>query len=163
MSDPFLGEIRLIGFNFAPQGWAICNGQLLPINQNRTLYSLLGTTWGGDGRETFALPNLGGRALIGASSGYKLGAAGGEVSDTLSTATIPSHTHTVNASTAPGSSPGPSSVLANSSGVNAYGSTPNSSMVPATITSAGKGQLHPNMQPYLVLNYMIALTGSLPG
>lgn len=163
MSDSYLGEIRLIGFNFAPQGWAICNGQLLPIKQNQALYSLLGTTWGGDGRVNFALPNLGGRALIGMSPDYALGAIGGAFMNTLDIATIPFHTHTVNASTSPGSNPGPSSVLATSSGGNVYGTNPNSSMVPATITTAGGGQAHPNMQPYLVLNYMIALTGAFPG
>src|SRR3954453_20587134 len=127
MAEPFLSEIRIMSFVFAPRGWALCNGQLLPINQNQPLFSLLGTTFGGDGRVNFALPDLRGRTPLHVGSGHTLGERGGEQSHTLSTAEIPTHAHLVNARTdvAPIGGPGPGMMLAQSSGVFLYGPASN--------------------------------------
>jgi microcystin-dependent protein len=165
MAEPFLSEIRIMSFVFPPKGWALCNGQLLPINQNQALFSLLGTTYGGDGRVNFALPNLQGRVPIHMGSGHTLGERGGEQAHTLSISELPTHTH-----------------VAQASGVNATASIPNSTLAIATggqyeifrsptnlaamqldvVANVGGSQAHLNMQPFLVLSFCIALQGIFP-
>jgi microcystin-dependent protein len=169
--DPWVGEIALVGFNFAPVGWALCNGQLLPIVQNQALFALLGTTFGGDGITTFALPDLRGRVPIHMGQGpglssFTMGQVGGLESVTLLGTQIPQHTHALNASTLNGTSdvPGAAAVLAkNASGVPQYGSAaPNVTLATAAIGLTGGGQPHENHQPYLTMNYIIALQGIFP-
>ena len=164
MSEPFLAEIKIVGFNFAPRGWAFCDGQILPINQNQSLYSLLGTTYGGDGRTSFALPELRGRTPIHVGAGHALGQKSGEETHALTIAEIPNHDHAVKASSGNGNAPlAPGSVLA--AFQNGYSSPSDSGMVdlqPGTIANTGSGQGHNNMQPYLTLNFCIALTGLFP-
>ena len=165
MSEPFLSEIRIFSFNFAPKGWALCNGQLLPINQNQALFSLLGTTFGGNGQTNFALPNLQGRTPIHVGSGHTLGEQGGAQAHTLSIAELPEHTHPVNATsaTATTNTPSSSSLLAQATGSQLYGSAANlEAMLPSAISSIGGSQAHLNMQPYLILNFCIALQGIFP-
>jgi microcystin-dependent protein len=163
MSEPFLGEIKLISFTFPPKGWAWCNGQLLPINQNQALFSILGTTYGGDGRVTFALPNLQGRMPIHQGQGFTLGASGGEAAHQLSVNELPSHTHLAGAQTAashPGSSP--ANAVWAPSGDPMYGATPNVAMASSAIAQTGGNVAHENQAPYLVLGFAIALTGIFP-
>jgi len=162
MSEPFLSEVKIVSFNFAPRGWALCNGQLLPINQNQALFSLLGTTYGGDGRVNFALPNLQGSIPIHFGNGHDLGERGGEENHTLPNSEMAEHTHTFGASNAaPNQGLPTGNMWASNSG--AYSSaSPDSSMNPASISSAGGNQPHTNMQPYLVLNFIIALQGIFP-
>jgi microcystin-dependent protein len=163
MGDPFLSEIRIMSFVFAPRGWALCNGQLLPINQNQALFSLLGTTFGGDGRVNFALPDLRARVPIHVGSGHTLGERGGEQAHTLSTAELPTHNHFVNASTmASGGVDNPTGDFLGSAN-NLY-HTPASltPMNPGTITNTGGSQAHQNMQPFLTLSFCICLTGIFP-
>jgi microcystin-dependent protein len=164
MATPFLSEIRIMSFVFAPKGWALCNGQLLPINQNQALFSLLGTTFGGDGRVNFALPDLRGRVPIHVGSGHTLGERGGEQAHTLSIAELPVHTHVAQASSATGNSFVPTSnLLAKVEGVDAYAPAANLvAMMPGTITNAGGSQAHLNMQPFLTLSFCIALQGIFP-
>src|SRR5712671_5448919 len=165
MAEPFLSEIRIMSFNFAPKGWAMCNGQLLPINQNQPLFSLLGTTFGGDGRVNFALPDLRARVPLHVGSGHTLGERGGEQAHTLSIAELPTHTHVWSANGAPASTNEPSAttVLASSTGDNAWGSATNLvAMSPSMITNTGGSQAHLNMQPFLVLSFCIALQGIFP-
>jgi len=163
MSDPFLSEIRLFSFNFPPKGWALCNGQLLPINQNQALFSLLGTTYGGNGQTTFALPDLRGRVPIHQGNGFTLGQRGGEEAHTLTVSELPTHTHTLNASTtaANGIDNPTGRVLG---GANDLYHTPASltTMNGGTVATTGGSQPHPNMQPYGVLNFGIALVGIFP-
>ena len=163
MAEPFLAEIRIMSFGFAPKGWALCNGQLLPINQNQALFSLLGTTFGGDGRVNFALPDLRGQTPIHVGSGHTLGERGGEFAHTLSIAEIPTHTHTLRASSTAGNQLTPDgNVLARPTN-NFYGPPANlTSMSPQTTTNAGGSQAHLNMQPFLVLTFCIALQGVFP-
>jgi microcystin-dependent protein len=163
MSEPFLSEIRIMSFNFPPKGWAECSGQLLPINQNQALFALLGTTYGGDGRTTFALPNLQGRAPIHFGSGHTLGEGAGELSHTLTLAELPEHTHVANASGAAAEQ----SVATNAAylGVvnDTYGAPANLvAMSPAEIGTVGGSQAHQNTQPFLTLNFCIALVGIFP-
>lgn len=164
MAEPFLSEIRLMSFTFAPKGWALCNGQLLPINQNQALFSLLGTTFGGDGRVNFALPDLRGRTPIHVGSGHTLGERGGEQAHTLSIAELPTHTHVVNASSSVGNTPIPASnILA--SPLNLTYRPPDGALTtlsPATVANAGGAQAHLNMQPFLTLSFCIALQGIFP-
>lgn len=163
MAEPFLSEIRIMSFEFAPKGWALCNGQLLPINQNQALFSLLGTTFGGDGRVNFALPDLRGRTPIHVGSGHTLGERGGEQAHTLSIAELPEHTHSVSASSsATGGNANPTGrVLGGGNNVyHAPGSL--TAMHPATVANVGGSQAHLNMQPFLTLNFSIALQGIFP-
>ncbi len=163
MAEPFLSEIRILSFNFAPKGWALCNGQLLPINQNQALFSLLGTTFGGDGRLNFALPDLRGRAPIHVGSGHTLGERGGEQAHTLSIAELPTHTHVANATNATQDSLAPlGNVLADTAPSEFYAGSVNTSMHPATLSNIGGSQAHLNMQPFLTLNFSIALQGIFP-
>ncbi len=165
MAEPFLSEIRIMSFNFAPKGWAFCNGQLLPINQNQALFSLLGTTYGGDGRVNFALPDLQGRSQVHVGQGFTLGQRAGEQAHTLVAAETPTHVHPVNASTTQASTGTPSSgvMLSTSSGSFAYGPPQNLvPMDPSTDSPTGGSQAHLNMQPFLVLNFCIALQGLYP-
>ena len=166
MSEPFLAEIRMVGFNFPPRGWAFCDGQILPINQNQSLYSLLGTTYGGDGRTSFALPDLRGRTPIhvGSSNGtaHLLGQKGGEETHTLSGNEMPSHDHNWQATSDSGNNPNaPGHVLAAFS--NAYRDGQDLTEPAAgTLANVGGGQGHNNMQPCLALNFCIALQGLFP-
>ena len=163
MAEPFLGEIRIVSFNFAPKGWAECNGQLLPINQNQPLFSLYGTTFGGDGRVTFALPNLQGRAPMHVGAGHTSGERGGELSHTVTTAEMTQHTHTLSASGNQGDSGGPPARFLSAS-LDLIYITPQS-LVPlaqGTVGNAGGSQAHNNMQPYTVLNFVCALQGIFP-
>jgi len=168
MAEPFLSEIRIFSFTYPPKGWALCNGQLLPINQNQALFSLLGTTFGGDGRVNFALPDLRGRASLHVGSGHTLGERGGEQAHTLSMAELPTHTHTLQGSSAGGNSVNPRSgatgnVLA-SDPSDAYTSSTSAltALNAASIGNVGGSQAHLNMQPFLVLSFCIALQGIFP-
>jgi microcystin-dependent protein len=164
MAEPYLGEIRIMSFGFPPKGWALCNGQLLPINQNQGLYSLLGTAFGGDGRQTFGLPDLRARAPIHEGSGHTLGEKAGEQGHTLSTSELPTHTHVFNASTAGATANPPGgNYLGQSSGVFLYGAASNLQPMGASALGPTRGsQAHMNMQPFLVLNFCIALQGIFP-
>lgn len=164
MAEPFLSEIRIMSFGFPPKGWALCDGQLLPINQNQALFSLLGTTYGGDGRVNFGLPNLQGQVPIHMGSGHTLGERGGEQGHTLSIAELPTHTHLVKAnSAATGGVASPSNNFLGGAN-NAYHSDAGAltAMSPTTVTNTGGSQAHLNMQPFLVLNFSIALQGIFP-
>jgi microcystin-dependent protein len=162
MSEPFLSEIRIVSFTFAPKGWALCDGQLMPINQNQALFSLLGTTYGGDGRVNFGLPNLQGRTPIHMGNGHTLGERAGEQAHTLAIVELPAHTHAANATTSNANQPAPgNAVLAAANNVYgpASGLTP---LSPSSISIVGGSQPHQNMQPYLTLNFCIALQGIFP-
>ena len=165
MADPFLSEIRLMSFVFAPKGWALCDGQLLPINQNQPLFSLLGTTFGGDGRVNFALPDLRGRTPVHVGSGHTRGEHGGEQAHTLSLAELPTHTHVVNATALPAATntPNANDMLAQSVGSQLYGQASNlTPMAPNAVPPVGGSQAHLNMQPFLTLSFCIALQGIFP-
>jgi microcystin-dependent protein len=164
MAEPFLSEIRIMSFSFPPKGWALCDGQLLPINQNQALFSLLGTTYGGDGRVNFALPDLRGRTPIHDGNGHTLGERGGEQAHTLSVAELPTHTHPAMASPIAGNDPNPAGNLLASPLNSTYRPSLDSpvDLDPGTITNTGGSQAHLNMQPYLVLNFSIALQGIFP-
>jgi microcystin-dependent protein len=162
MSEPFLAEIKIVGFDFPPRNYALCNGQLLPLSQNQALFSLLGTTYGGDGRVNFALPNLRGRAPVHEGPDFRLGQSGGEENHTLALTEMPGHQHTVQAASGNGSSPIPTgNVLASAN--NVYGPVRDmTSLVTGTVSNAGSSQAHTNMQPWLALNFCIALQGIFP-
>lgn len=164
MSENFLAEIRIMSFNFAPQGWAMCNGQFLPINQNQALFSLLGTTYGGNGQTTFALPDLRNRVPIHMGNGHTEGETGGQQAHTLSTNELPMHVHSVMASNTKTTVDNPlGNVLGNSNPNNIYGPAANfTPLSPATLSPVGGSQAHQNMQPYLVLNFCINLVGIFP-
>ncbi|MEO5714171.1 MAG: tail fiber protein [Luteolibacter sp.] len=163
MAEPFLAEIRIMSFSFPPKGWAMCNGQLLPINQNQALFSLLGTTFGGDGRVNFALPNNQGRTPIHFGNGYTLGQQGGEQAHTLSISEIPTHIHQVMATSDAATVSVPSNTVRLASVNNGYTPAANLvSMAPQAVTNAGGSQAHLNMQPFLTLNFCIALQGIFP-
>lgn len=162
MSTPFLGELRWVSFNFAPKGWAMCNGQLLPINQNQALFSVLGTTYGGDGRVNFALPNLEGRVAMSQGSGHTLGERGGEEAHTLIVSELPAHIHFASASTANADTALVAGTLL-AAAANVYTSAANlTSLIPATVSITGGSQPHENRQPFLTLTCIIALQGIFP-
>ena len=163
MAEPFLAEIRLFSFNYAPRGWAFCNGQFLPINQNQALFALLGTTYGGNGQTTFALPDLRARVPIHFGSGHTLGERAGEQAHTLTAQEMPSHTHFLTGTSATGAS------NVNAGNVHGVSQTPvyapPASLVainPSTVTSVGGSQPHTNMQPFLTITFCIALEGIFP-
>ncbi len=163
MAEPYLAEIRIVSFNFAPKGWALCNGQLLPINQNQALFSLLGTTYGGDGRTTFALPNLQGRTPLHVGGGFVQGESAGEEAHILTSGEMPAHTHPAVASSNPADQSSPvNNYWAVSQSYTAYASSSNETMAPQAVSSVGGSQAHPNLSPYLVLNFVIALQGIFP-
>jgi len=166
---PYLGELRLVSFNFPPKGWAFCDGQLLSINQNQALFALLGTTYGGNGTTNFALPDLRGRVPLQAGPGpglqsYTLGQTGGQEFHTLTLAELPPHTHVAYADSTPGSSAGPSRALParNAAAVPVYSAVPAVQLAPTAIGAAGGGQAHENRPPTLTLHYIIALQGIFP-
>jgi len=169
MSEPFIGEIRIFSFNFAPRGWLMCNGQLLSIQQNAALFSILGTTYGGDGIRTFALPNFEGRAPIhwGSAAGggsFVLGEQGGETNHTLLIGELAAHTHTLNGNNAAANTPDPASAIYANSTVSIYNNVASSHipMAADVLSHVGGNQSHNNMQPYLVLNFCIATVGLFP-
>lgn len=165
MAEPFLSEIRIFSFGFAPKGWALCNGQLLPINQNQALFSLLGTTFGGDGRVNFALPNLQGNVPIHVGNGHTLGEKGGTQAETLNLQQMPQHQHPANATTATATAntPTTSLLLAQSTSSQLYTGPANLvAMAPNAISNVGGSQPHVNMEPFLTLNFSIALQGIFP-
>jgi microcystin-dependent protein len=171
--DPFVAEIRIFPFNFPPKGWAFCDGQLLPLSQNTALFSLLGTTYGGDGKSNFALPNMQGNAPMHPGQGpglslHDLGETAGSETVTLLDSEMPSHAHVMrvhNADQADHQTPGPSTVLAQSANGNAYHDNTSQNLVnlnPVILAPAGGNQPHNNMQPYLTLNFCLALQGVYP-
>ncbi len=162
MSEPFLSEIRIFSFNFAPKGWAMCDGQLLPINQNQALFSLLGTTYGGDGRSTFSLPNLQGRIPVHVGGGFTLGQIGGEETHKLNINELPAHYHTVIASSSAANVSDPTGAFWADGAKSNYAASPNTTMDPASVLPAGGSQPHNNLSPYLTLNFCIALQGIFP-
>jgi microcystin-dependent protein len=168
MAEPFLSEIRIFSFGFAPKGWATCNGQLLPINQNQALFSLLGTTFGGNGQTNFSLPNLQGRVAFHFGASFSLGQVGGEETHTLTQQEMPTHLHALaagsNASSAAAGQANPVGNYLANSGKTAFSTVqqPNSLMAPGTVSNVGGSQPHENRSPYLTLNFCIALQGIFP-
>ncbi|HWS55464.1 MAG TPA: tail fiber protein [Pyrinomonadaceae bacterium] len=167
MAEPFLSEIRIMSFGFAPKGWALCNGQLMPINQNQALFSLLGTTFGGDGRVNFALPDLRGRTPIHVGSGHTLGERGGEQAHTLSIAELPTHTHVLQGVGAAAATPDPTNAFfaqapAAIGAVYSTSASPLVALNPQSVGNTGGSQAHLNMQPFLTLTFCIALQGIFP-
>ena len=162
MSEPFLSEIKIVSFNFPPKGWAFCNGQFLPINQNQALFSLLGTTYGGNGQTTFALPDVRGRIPIHMGNGHTLGEKAGTSSVTVNIQQLPQHVHFAQATNANGTQAVPGASVLGALN-NAYKApSNNATLSPSTIGSVGGSQPHENRQPYLVLNFIIALQGIFP-
>jgi microcystin-dependent protein len=173
-AQPFMGEIKIVAFNFAPKGWVFCNGQLLPINQNQALFSLLGTTYGGNGQTTFALPNLQGKVPImpGGGSGFVLGQVSGEYNHTVNISEMPQHVHVMMGTAATANTPTPATTVSVAQGhvaaagqppVTIFGTgSPDRVFSPGAITSTGGSQPHVNQQPLLVLNFCIALQGIFP-
>lgn len=160
MPTPYLGELKLITWNFAPRGWAFCNGQLLPINQNQALFSLMGTRYGGNGQTTFGLPDLRGRSPIHQGNGHIVGQATGEEFHTLTLQELPQHIHTLQASANPGTQAVPAALAAANNG---YGPPTNLTAIrPDSLTSFGGSQPHENRPPSLVLNWIVALQGVFP-
>jgi microcystin-dependent protein len=167
MGQPYIGEIRIVGFNFAPLGWAECNGQLLSIAQNDALFALIGTTFGGDGQTTFALPDFQGRAALGAGNSFILGEVAGTETETLTVNQIPAHSHPMGASAGAGSSTSPTSgsyaTIANGArNDRLYGAASGQSASPTMLSNVGGNQPHDNMGPFLTLRYIIALEGVFP-
>jgi microcystin-dependent protein len=168
MAEPFLGELRMMAFNFAPKGWAQCNGQLLPVNQNQALFALLGTMYGGNGQTTFALPDLRGRTPIHVGAGFSQGQRAGEESHILTVNELTTHTHVVQVSTGPpdtpdGNTPGPGKVLSSTSTGQLYAAFANVQPMSAqAVGNIGGSQPHTNMMPFTVVGVCIALIGIFP-
>ena len=163
MAEPFLSEIRMMSFGYAPQGWAMANGQTLPINQNQALFSLLGTTYGGNGQTTFQLPDMRERVPIHVGQGFVLGERGGEQAHTLSISEIPQHTHTMNGVDSPAGTNVPTASTFLAQRATSYGPATNlTQMSPTEIGNTGGSQAHQNMQPFLTINFCIALQGIFP-
>ncbi len=163
MSEPFLSEIKIVSFNFPPKGWALCNGQFLPINQNQALFALLGTTYGGNGQTTFALPNLRGRVPIHMGSGHTLGEAAGSTAVTVNIQQLPTHIHPMMASQTNGDTPASNNTVLAATPAKIYGPVASlTTLLPASVSSVGGSQPHNNMMPYLTLNFIIALQGIFP-
>ena len=163
MADPYVGEIRMFGGNFAPSGWAFCSGQLLSIAENDVLFNLIGTTYGGDGQETFALPDLRGRLPMHQGNGNSLGQQGGVEQVTLITTQIPAHTHQFSiANTATQTSPSGQMLAKPGGNEDFISTTPNAALAPQAISQAGGNQPHDNMQPFLCVNFIISLFGNYP-
>ncbi len=166
MAQPYVGEIRIFAGNFAPAGWMFCEGQLLPISEYETLFNLIGTTYGGDGQSTFALPDLRGRLPLHFGNGFTLAETGGVETVTLTVSQIPAHTHALLASTALASLPDPANAVTAQSrtvGTNLYlEDNPNTTLAPASINTIGGSQPHSNFQPYLCLDFIISLFGIFP-
>lgn len=163
MSQPFLGEIKIISWNFSPKGWAFCNGQFLPINQNQALFSLFGTQFGGNGQTTFALPDFRGRVPIHQGSGFTIGQAGGQEFHTVTMSEMPAHNHFVNASnTNTGAVNFAGGNIPCTTNIPPYNTTPNTTFAPTSVTSFGGSQPHENRSPFLVLNFIVALVGIFP-
>lgn len=164
MGTPFLSEIKIVSFNFAPRNWAFCNGQFLPIAQNQALFSLLGTVYGGNGQTTFALPNFQGKVPIHVGGGHTLGETAGEVAHTVSMGEMPTHIHFVSGTSNTGTGAFPNGNLLAATANQMYTQVPSGlvAMAPATVSTVGQSQAHANMQPYLVLNFIIALSGVFP-
>lgn len=163
MGTPYLGEIKIISWNYAPKGWAFCGGQLLPINQNQALFSILGTTYGGNGQTNFALPDFRGRVPIHQGAGFTVGQSGGQEFHTLISSEMPAHNHFVSASnTNNGASNIPINNIPCTTNIPPYSTAANTTFNPAEVTNYGGSQPHENRQPYLVLNFIIALQGVFP-
>ena len=163
MSNPYVGEIRMFAGNFAPTGWAFCDGSLLAISQFDILFTLIGTTYGGDGQNTFALPDLRGRVPVHQGSGYVIGQEAGVESITLTLGQLPSHTHALHASTALASAAaGPTGMLASSATASFYGSSPATPMSPAALTAVGGALPHDNIGPFVAVSFIISLFGIYP-
>jgi microcystin-dependent protein len=163
MGTPFMSEIKIVAFNFAPKGWALCNGQFLPINQNQALFSLLGTTYGGNGQTTFALPNLQGNVPIHMGDGHILGEAGGETAHTITMQEMPTHLHLFQGTSTTGALNVTTNNILGVSQAPIYGQPQSLATInPQSVTSIGGSQPHNNMMPYLVLNFIIALQGVFP-
>ena len=161
MGTPYLAEIRMTSFNFAPRGWALCDGQILPINQNQALFSLLGTTYGGNGQTSFALPDLRGRTPLHTGAGVTLGERAGEEVHTLLVGEVPAHSHSVNAAAA-GTSANPAGALWADAGKQAYGAGAPVALAAQSVDATGGSQPHQNMPPFLVVSFVIALQGIYP-
>lgn len=164
MAQPFVGEIRMFAGNFAPAGWMFCEGQLLPISENETLFNLIGTTYGGDGQSTFALPDLRGRLPIHFGNGFILAETGGAEEITLTVQQIPAHTHPMLASADPATVPSPQNnvAAATATATPYFNIQPGAALSPQSISSTGGSQPHTNFQPYLCLNFIISLFGLFP-
>ena len=164
MTEPFLAEIRICSFGFPPKGWALCNGQILPINQNQALFALLGTTFGGDGRVNFALPDLRGRTPIHVGGGHTLGERGGEQAHTLSIAEIPTHSHPLQGSGDNAAAGNPTGNVYAKSAVPVYSSNATAAvaMNAGAVANTGGSQAHLNMQPFITVSFVIALQGIFP-
>ena len=163
MSQPFLGQVMPVAFNFAPKGFAFCSGQLLPINQNQALFALLGTNYGGNGTTNVQLPDLRSRTPVGSSNGSNMGQLGGAENVTLLPTQIPAHNHSFNANTAAGTSRPPNNGVFGATGaLKVYGSSGGAQIPLNVLDNAGQTLPHPNLQPYTVLNFCIALSGIFP-
>jgi len=163
MSQPFLGEIKIISWNFPPKGWAFCNGQFLPINQNQALFSILGTTYGGNGQTTFALPDFRGRVTIHQGQGFTEGQAGGQEFHTLIMGEMPAHNHFLQANSSAANKAIPTNNFLANVSTKVYGPVANlTTLNPSSVTNTGGSQPHENRQPFLVLNFIIALQGVFP-